>query len=94
MPKVKKKMAEGVTDSASGVKVGAKMSKPVKRTPASRKMSPPFPRDSVMTDFSKKTSWVLGVSIGKGGFGEIYSASKSSDLAAGDHKEYVIKIVS
>lgn len=65
--------------------------KAAKKVPAKcgvRKMPPPMPKGAVLTDFTKKTSWTLGYSIGKGGFGEIYTASSQTS----DGK-YVIKIV-
>ena len=67
--------------------------KAVKKPPAkrgARKMPPPIPRGEVLTDFTKKTDWVLGTSVGKGGFGEIYTAAKSTGSKSDD---YVIKIV-
>ncbi len=56
-----------------------------------RKMPPPMPKGAELTDFTKKTSWTLGSSIGKGGFGEIYSASKAG---GSKNEDYVVKIVS
>ncbi len=61
-----------------------------KRAPVKRKMPPPMSPGELLTDFSKKTSWVLGQSIGTGGFGEIYSASNSE---AKSTENYVVKIV-
>ncbi|XP_064403062.1 serine/threonine-protein kinase VRK1-like isoform X2 [Halichondria panicea] len=54
-----------------------------------RKMPPPMPKGAELTDFTKKTSWTLGSSIGKGGFGEIYSASKAGERK---NEHYVVKI--
>ena len=71
---------------------GAKAKPAAKKPPAkrgARKMPPPMPRGEVLTDFLKKTEWVLGCSIGKGGFGEIYTAAKSD----GTSEDYVVKIV-
>ena len=71
---------------------GAKAKPAVKKPPAkrgARKMPPPMPRGEVLTDFTKKTDWLLGCSVGKGGFGEIYTATKS----AGKSEDYVVKIV-
>lgn len=63
-----------------------------KKTTATRKMAPPIPRGEVVTDPLNKQDWVLGVSIGKGGFGEIYlTAPKGKDTKNADH---VMKIVS
>lgn len=57
-----------------------------------RKMPPPLPKGEVLTDSVKKQQWVIGASIGTGGFGEIYiAAQKGRDLANAEH---VIKIVS
>ena len=54
-------------------------------------MPPPLPAGEILTDVERR-QWVLGSSIGKGGFGEIYLATRvgSSASAAADH---VIKIV-
>jgi hypothetical protein len=57
-----------------------------------RKMPPPLPKGEVLTDGIRKHQWVIGESIGKGGFGEIYVATqKGQDLSRAEH---VIKIVS
>ncbi len=50
-------------------------------------MPPPIPVQEKLKDLNK-TDWCLGKSIGKGGFGEIYLASK------GKAEDYVVKIVS
>ncbi len=71
----------------------AKVKPPPKNAPVKhgkRKMPPPMVKGELLNDFTKKTSWVLGESIGKGGFGEIYSASKSGHKSG---RKYVIKIV-
>lgn len=54
-----------------------------------RKMPPPLPSGVVFTDLTKN-QWVLGQSVGKGGFGEIYLARKKAAKEPG----YVIKVVS
>lgn len=57
-----------------------------------RKMPPPLPKGEVLTDAIRKQQWVIGASIGTGGFGEIYIATqKGQDIANAKH---VIKIVS
>lgn len=57
-----------------------------------RKMPPPLPPGEVLTDAIRKEQWVIGSSIGKGGFGEIYIATlKGQDIKKAEH---VIKIVS
>lgn len=62
------------------------------RKAVARKMPPPLPTGEVLTDGIKKQQWVIGSSIGKGGFGEIYMATpKGQDLKKAEH---VIKIVS
>ena len=50
-------------------------------------MPPPMPVGERLSDISGN-QWCLGKSIGKGGFGEIYLASKGKSTA-----DYVIKIV-
>lgn len=63
---------------------------PKKKAANGYKLAPPLPKGLVLEDVAKK-KWILGSSIGQGGFGEIYSAqedgSKSKDYP------YVIKIV-
>jgi len=59
---------------------------------AVRNMPPPIPYGEIVTDGVKKEQWVIGPSIGKGGFGEIYlTARKGKDAKNGEN---VIKIVS
>ena len=53
-------------------------------------MPPPLPAGERLSDISRD-QWCLGKSIGKGGFGEIYLASKGKGKSTTD---YVIKIVS
>lgn len=56
------------------------------------KMPPPLPAGLVLTDVSGKHSWSLEVSVGKGGFGEIYKASPV-DSSKKTQQQHVIKIV-
>ena len=79
------------TDSESDV--------PPKKKPCPRpkkngpyKMPPPLPAGEVLTDYAKH-SWVLGDSVGKGGFGEIYRAAPVGKSASAQHADHVIKIV-
>lgn len=65
------------------------MAKQVKRKNA-YKMPDPLPAGEVLTD-TVKEQWKLGPSIGKGGFGEIYSAKKLKSDSS--NITYVIKIV-
>lgn len=53
------------------------------------KMPEPLPLGELLTD-TLKNEWELGPSIGKGGFGEIYSARKHESK---DPFPFVIKIV-
>ena len=55
-----------------------------------RKMPPPLPPGEILVDGINKRSWVLGGSIGVGGFGEIYLATPQDNRL----NDYVIKIVS
>ena len=57
------------------------------------KMPPPLPAGEVLRDFNKK-QWVLGTSVGKGGFGEIYLAAPHGSSASVASAKHVIKIVS
>lgn len=51
-------------------------------------------KNTVLTDLLKQ-KWIIGTSIGKGGFGEIYSAA-SGDTASSKESDYsfAVKIVS
>lgn len=54
----------------------------------------PVPKGSVFTDLSKQ-QWKIGPSIGAGGFGEIYTACKSTENPKNvDDYKFVVKIVS
>ena len=64
---------------------------PKKRGPW--KVPPPLPIGELLTDFEKK-QWVLGPSVGKGGFGEIYLAAPQRSDASLANATYAIKIVS
>lgn len=55
------------------------------------KMPEPLPLGEILTD-TAKVQWEIGPSIGKGGFGEIYSAKKV--ISERSNVTYVIKIVS
>lgn len=72
------------------------MAKVKKAAPKSKKgfvMPEPIPLGEVLTDIQKK-QWKIGPSIGKGGFGEIYTAcEKDSNLQVNKYP-YVVKIVS
>lgn len=57
------------------------------------KMPPPLPAGEVLSDFEKK-QWVLGTSVGKGGFGEIYLAAPHGSSASVASAKHVLKIVS
>lgn len=57
------------------------------------KMPDPLPSGLILEDLGKK-KWKLGPSIGKGGFGEIYSAQQVIDGSRTSNKyPYVVKIV-
>ena len=57
-------------------------------------MPKPLDQGDILTDNQKK-QWKIGVSIGVGGFGEIYSACKvESSVKKLDDYPFVVKIVS
>ncbi|XP_012273530.1 serine/threonine-protein kinase VRK1 [Orussus abietinus] len=69
--------------------------KPVKRAPKKKgangyKLPEPIPRGEILTDMSKK-QWVIGTSIGTGGFGEIYSAAPYNSKQTSEYPA-VVKI--
>lgn len=73
--------------------------KAAKKPAAKRKangyqMPEKIPLGEVLTDLAKQ-SWKIGPSIGAGGFGEIYCASKTTDSVK-KHEDYpyVVKVVS
>ena len=70
----------------------AKRAKVAVKKSGSYKMPPPLPEGEILTDF-QKNQWTLGCSVGKGGFGEIYSARPTTSRKGG-HDAYVIKVVS
>ena len=88
--------AKPAASKASGSGAGAKKARAVggnekKKRAGPYKMPPPLPKGVILTDI-RKNKWCLGTSVGKGGFGEIYTAcpsGKSIEIA-----QYVIKIVS
>ncbi len=78
---------------------GAIDSKPAPKKPCvvlkqttKRSMPKPIPAGSVLTDLLKK-QWILGKSVGRGGFGEIYQATLKGKETAKDPR-HVIKVVS
>lgn len=75
-------------------KAGSKsgVATPKKRVAANGfKLPDPIPAGQVITDMSKKT-WVLGHSIGQGGFGEIYLASDDPSRPVCETDKYVVKV--
>lgn len=79
------------SDGASNSKPVPKKSRAAKQT-NKRSMPKPIPAGTTLTDLLKK-QWVLGKSVGKGGFGEIYQATVKGRESAKDPR-YVIKVVS
>ncbi|KAL2738824.1 serine/threonine-protein kinase VRK1-like [Vespula squamosa] len=65
---------------------------PVKRIAAPGcKLPAKLPANEILTDITQN-KWRLGNSIGYGGFGDIYLASKDITSPVGDDAQYVIKI--
>lgn len=88
--------AKPAASKASGSGAGAKKARAAsgnekKKRIGPYKMPPPLPKGEILTDF-RKNKWSLGTSVGKGGFGEIYTACPSGKSI--DTAQYVIKIVS
>ena len=98
-PRRKRKAADDSNDETDGA-VMAKMAKKTKegkgkgapKKSGPWKMPPPIPSGETLTDFNKK-QWVLGGSVGKGGFGEIYMATPSGKSTTDKTSQYVIKVV-
>lgn len=88
--------AKLAASKASGSGAGAKKARAVggnekKKRAGPYKMPPPLPKGVILTDI-RKNKWCLGTSVGKGGFGEIYTACPSGKSI--ETAQYVIKIVS
>lgn len=70
---------------------------PAKKVPKKKngyQMPKPLKPGDILTD-NQKNQWKVGVSIGVGGFGEIYSACKvGSSVKKVEDYPFVIKIVS
>lgn len=64
-----------------------------KKTANGYKMPDPLPKGLILEDITKK-KWLLGESIGKGGFGEIYCAQMYDPSKKSTKYDSVIKIVS
>lgn len=84
---------------ASSSKAAAASKAPNKKPAVKRKanayqMPESIPLGEVLTDLSKQ-QWKIGPSIGVGGFGEIYCASKANESTK-KHEDYpyVVKVVS
>ena len=95
MPPKRRATARGkkeATDSGDEPKSKGACAAPRPRAKKSRpyKMPPPLPAGQVLTDVTRKHSWTLGQSVGKGGFGEIYRASPTGSEK---NVQQVIKIV-
>lgn len=99
MPPKRRAAAKSVAEAPDGDHVpskgGRKAAAPRPRGKAkgAHKMPPPLPAGEVLQDFHKR-KWVLGTSVGKGGFGEIYLAAPHGTKPDPSTAEYVIKIVS
>ena len=99
MPPKRRAAARGRKEATDSEDEVPKSKRPCPAKPArakksgAYKMPPPLPAGEVLTDMTKG-SWVLGDSVGKGGFGEIYRAAPVGTSASAQHANHVIKIVS
>lgn len=79
--------------------VKASTSKAAAKKPAAKKkangyqMPEKIPLGEVLTDLSKQ-QWRIGVTIGSGGFGDIYCACKADSNKKTDDYPFVVKVVS
>ncbi|KAF2365167.1 Protein kinase domain [Trinorchestia longiramus] len=79
-----RKVSRGAASKSNGT--------PKKRVAANGfKLPDPIPEGQVITDMAKNV-WVLGRSIGQGGFGEIYLASDDSTRPVNDTDKFVVKV--
>jgi len=60
-----------------------------RRSPNGYILPDPLPKGLVIQDL-RQQKWIIGTSVGIGGFGEIYSAAS---LNSSDSSSYVIKVV-
>lgn len=95
MPPKRKRATTEETDGDTASKPAGKKPRAASKgsSQAARKMPPPLPAGELFTDLVKK-QWLLGTSVGKGGFGEIYLAAQKGQSAAVKSAQYVIKVVS
>lgn len=70
----------------------ARSPKHLRRSVGGAKCPPPLPTGQVLTDLAKGR-WILGTSVGKGGFGEIYLASPEGSSVTQAAAKHVVKIV-
>lgn len=63
----------------------------VRRSPNGFLLAAPLPKGEILLD-NRKQQWRLGKTIGCGGFGEIYLASRVDENGEGDKEDYVIKL--
>ena len=75
MPPKRKRDVADCGDEAAASTVAKKPKTAPKKTAKNFKMPPPVADGEIFTDFNKY-EWKIGGSVGKGGFGEIYLASK------------------
>ncbi len=96
-PRAEASTSEALPDNPGPLKGGKKAARPVPKAKGkgkgAHKMPPPLPAGEVLQDFHKR-KWVLGTSVGKGGFGEIYLAAPHGTKLNPHTAEYVVKIVS
>ena len=93
MPPKRAKSRAKETGDAGSAKAAKKKARVAVAKRGPRKMPSPLPKGELLTDFEKK-QWVLGSSVGKGGFGEIYLAAPEISSASLANATYAIKIVS
>ena len=89
-----RRVVKSKVDACDGDDTGSsKKPKAPPKKRGGRKMPPPLPPGEVLTDLAKGR-WVLGTSVGKGGFGEIYLAAPEGSNASLAVAKHVVKIVS
>jgi len=62
-----------------------------RRSPNGFLLAAPLPKGEILVD-TRKQQWRLGKTIGCGGFGEIYLASRVDENGEGSSEDYVIKL--
>lgn len=85
-------MPKAAAAKASTTKAATKKAPAKKKAGNGYQMPEKIPLGEVLTDLSKN-QWRIGKTIGSGGFGDIYCASKVESSKKTDDYPFVVKVV-